>query len=414
MDLCAGGDLLRLVELADHLAEACARAMFAEIVRAVAECHARGVLHRDLKPENVLLLRPVPDNSSLIELIQGTVIEDTVLGGNNGDSTERKAKGQESCNPRSSDSSLVKLTDFGLSVIEAADRRGAKEVAGSAYYLAPEVFSGRYSFPADVWSLGVVLFVLLSGCVPFGGEDDDEIGEAIREGSFAFDEESGSAWKEVSLQTLLPPSPFALPGEEVPNAHFHKDWQSYVKTWFNQPARKKRRRIARQKKAVSIFPRPTAGPLRPEVHAPSIRYNSKIREGRGFTPAELREAGIPIRVARTIGISVDSRRRNRSLESLQANAARLKAYKAKLVVFPRRSKKPKAGDASAEELAAAVQHVGAVLPIVRPAKDVPLEAVTEELRSVKAYETLRQERTKARLEGIRKKRAADKEKEEKK
>ncbi|GJP47468.1 hypothetical protein CLOM_g6653 [Closterium sp. NIES-68] len=201
---------------------------------------------------------------------------------------------------------------------------------------------------------------------------------------------------------------------QVPNAHFHKDWQSYVKTWFNQPARKKRRRIARQKKAVSIFPRPTAGPLRPEVHAPTIRYNSKIREGRGFTPAELREAGIPIRVARTIGISVDSRRRNRSLESLQANVARLKAYKAKLVVFPRRTKKPKAGDASPEELAAAVQHTGAVIPIVRPAKDVPLAAVTEELRAGKVYETLRQERTTARLAGIRKKRALEKEKEEKK
>ncbi|CAI7856853.1 unnamed protein product [Closterium sp. NIES-54] len=205
MDLCAGGDLLRLVELADHLAEASARAVFAEIVQAVAECHARGVLHRDLKPENVLLSRPVPDSAALVQLIQCNVVDRTILGGNNGDSTERDAKGQDPCVSNSSDSSLVKLTDFGLSIIEAADRRGAKEVAGSAYYLAPEVFSGRYSFPADVWSLGVVLFVLLSGCVPFGGEDDDEIGEAIREGSFTFDEENADLGKNEALTTDVDP-----------------------------------------------------------------------------------------------------------------------------------------------------------------------------------------------------------------
>eukprot|EP00475_Leptophrys_vorax_P020465 TRINITY_DN27_c0_g1_i1.p1 TRINITY_DN27_c0_g1~~TRINITY_DN27_c0_g1_i1.p1 ORF type:complete len:208 (-),score=16.32 TRINITY_DN27_c0_g1_i1:396-1019(-) len=201
---------------------------------------------------------------------------------------------------------------------------------------------------------------------------------------------------------------------QVPNAHFHKDWQSYVKTWFNQPARKKRRRIARQRKAISVFPRPTAGLLRPEVRAPTLRYQTKIREGFGFTVEELKEAGIPLKVAPTIGISVDRRRKNRSLEGLQANVARLKAYKAKLIVFPRNSKKPKAGDSSAEEIASATQHVGPVLPIVRPAAEVPLAAVTEELRSGSAYEKLRLERATAKLAGLRKKRALDKEKEEKK
>merc|ERR1712079_694011 len=51
----------------------------------------------------------------------------------------------------------------------------------------------------------------------------------------------------------------------VPNAHFHKDWQRYVKTWFDQPGRKKRRRVNRQKKALRIAPRPVAGSLKPIV-----------------------------------------------------------------------------------------------------------------------------------------------------
>ncbi|XP_057440763.1 uncharacterized protein LOC130732793 [Lotus japonicus] len=49
----------------------------------------------------------------------------------------------------------------------------------------------------------------------------------------------------------------------IPNGHIRKHGQNYVKTWFNLPARKTRRRIAGQKKAVKIFPWPTAGPLRP-------------------------------------------------------------------------------------------------------------------------------------------------------
>ena len=74
----------------------------------------------------------------------------------------------------------------------------------------------------------------------------------------------------------------------IHNNHFHKQWQNYVKTWFDQPGRKKRRRIARQKRALQIAPRPVAGALRPIVRCPTFKYNTKIRAGRGFTLEELK------------------------------------------------------------------------------------------------------------------------------
>lgn len=74
----------------------------------------------------------------------------------------------------------------------------------------------------------------------------------------------------------------------IPNGHFHKDWQRFVKTWFNQPARKIRRRTNRIKKARAVAPRPAAGPLRPVVRCPTFRYHTKVRAGRGFTLDELK------------------------------------------------------------------------------------------------------------------------------
>ncbi|XP_015061851.1 60S ribosomal protein L13-1 [Solanum pennellii] len=200
----------------------------------------------------------------------------------------------------------------------------------------------------------------------------------------------------------------------IPNGHFKKHWQNYVRTWFNQPARKTRRRAARQKKAATIFPRPTAGSLRPIVHGQTLKYNMKVRAGRGFSLEELKAAGIPKKLAPTIGIAVDHRRRNRSLEGLQTNVQRLKTYKAKLVIFPRHAKKVKAGDSSAEELANATQVQGPYLPIVREQPAIELVKVTDEMKSFKAYGKLRIERTNARHFGARLKRAAEAEKEEKK
>ncbi|KAL8500982.1 hypothetical protein ACS0TY_020533 [Phlomoides rotata] len=200
----------------------------------------------------------------------------------------------------------------------------------------------------------------------------------------------------------------------IPNGHFRKHWQNYVKTWFNQPARKTRRRIARQKKAIKIFPRPTAGPLRPIVHCQTLKYNMKVRAGKGFSLEELKAAGIAKKLAPTIGISVDHRRRNCSLEGFQTNVQRLKTYKAKLVVFPRRARKVKAGDSSPEELASATQVTGTFLPIVSEKPTVELVKVSEDMKSFKAYDKLRLERTNKRHAGVRAKRAAEAEKEEKK
>ena len=74
----------------------------------------------------------------------------------------------------------------------------------------------------------------------------------------------------------------------LPNAHFKKHWERYVKTWFDQPGKKKRRRQKRLDKATRIAPRPVAGLLRPVVRCPTFKYNTKVRGGRGFTLEELK------------------------------------------------------------------------------------------------------------------------------
>jgi len=199
-----------------------------------------------------------------------------------------------------------------------------------------------------------------------------------------------------------------MPNNQIASIRkYRKKWQDKVVTWFNQPARKERRRAARAAKAERVAPRPVAGLLRPVVSGQTVKYNTKKRAGRGFTLEELKEAGIPAKLAPTIGIAVDHRRRNRSLESLQENANRLKAYKASLVVFPRRAGKPKAGDAAAEELQTAAQLKGKLLPISKPAAALEKVAVTADMKKERAYAVLRVERLNARMAGVRAKRAAE-------
>lgn len=96
----------------------------------------------------------------------------------------------------------------------------------------------------------------------------------------------------------------------IPNVHLRKHWQTNVKVWLNQAARKKRRLQNRRAKAAAIAPRPL-DKLRPVVNCITIRYNHRLRSGRGFTLQEIKAAGLGIQFARSIGIAVDHRRKNR-------------------------------------------------------------------------------------------------------
>merc|ERR1712131_499738 len=91
-----------------------------------------------------------------------------------------------------------------------------------------------------------------------------------------------------------------------------------------QPARKARRSANRVARNAAAAPRPTGGLLRPAVHCPTQRYNMRLRAGKGFTPAEVKAAGWTVREARQFGVAVDIKRRNRSVEGLQANVQRIK------------------------------------------------------------------------------------------
>ncbi|CAN0384291.1 unnamed protein product [Pylaiella littoralis] len=188
----------------------------------------------------------------------------------------------------------------------------------------------------------------------------------------------------------------------LPNGHFHKKWQRRVRTWFDQPAKKKARRQARQEKAAKMAPRPTQL-LRPAVHCPTVKYNSKVRLGRGFNTDELKEAGISKKVALTIGIAVDHRRTNKSEEAFATNVARLKEYRANLIVFPRGSKHlPKNGDSSLEEQNAATQaRAGVTMPLVKPDKPVDFQAITKEMSSANLHSERRVARNEFKLAGIR-------------
>ncbi|EMR09999.1 hypothetical protein PNEG_01757 [Pneumocystis murina B123] len=187
----------------------------------------------------------------------------------------------------------------------------------------------------------------------------------------------------------------------LPNQHFRKHWQKRVRTWFNQPGRKLRRRKARQEKAARLAPRPV-GMLRPTVFAPTVKYNYKLRLGRGFTFEELKAAGISKRYAATIGISVDHRRRNRCLESLERNVKRLMLYKTHLIVFPRKTKKTKKSDTmDVCNKKYSQVPIDTIIPSFDTKTQVESRIITEEERSFDAFATLRKARKEAKLVGKR-------------
>merc|ERR1712146_134971 len=110
-----------------------------------------------------------------------------------------------------------------------------------------------------------------------------------------------------------------------------------------------------------------------------------------------------------IGIAVDHRRRNRCAESLQANVDRLKLYKSKLLIFPKKSGKKgvKQGDTPKSELANVAQNtLKEIIPVPKPALRIKARAITSEEKEKSAYKTLKKARTNKHYLGEKMKKAA--------
>jgi len=145
LEYCAGGELFDMICKESKFTERQSVKVIQQITSALQYLHGRGIVHRDIKPENILLL-------------------------------ERNAD------------SVVKLTDFGLANKIDGDNNGLKTSCGTLYYAAPEVLGpGPYVESIDYWSLGVVLYVLLVGYLPFYHDSRDETINQIRRARVHFD-----------------------------------------------------------------------------------------------------------------------------------------------------------------------------------------------------------------------------------
>jgi len=150
LELCAGGELYELQRKVGNFSEANAAVLLRQMLSALVHIHGHYVMHRDLKLENWL----VADTDTL----------------------------------------SIKLSDFGLSIRLLPGQR-AHDKVGSPYYVAPEVLDGDYDACADIWSLGIIMYILLSGAPPFNGKDQAEILKSVYVARLSFPSRS---WYSIS------------------------------------------------------------------------------------------------------------------------------------------------------------------------------------------------------------------------
>jgi len=157
LDLCSGGMLFDRIQKRLHYTEEDARYAFAQMNEAVGHCHCHAVVHRDVKPENVMYVEP-----------EGTPHGDK-----------------------------LKLCDFGLSTIFHG--HDLRRKVGTPGYDAPEILTAdaehRYGPEVDMWSLGCVLYVMLSGFMPFYGNSMSEVRAKTCRAEFPTDD---AEWKAMS------------------------------------------------------------------------------------------------------------------------------------------------------------------------------------------------------------------------
>jgi len=200
------------------------------------------------------------------------------------------------------------------------------------------------------------------------------------------------------------------------SSHMRKHWNKWhyvgVRCFFNKMAHKTIRKNKRAAKAAECFPRPL-GKLRPIVMGQTKRYNTKVKIGRGFSIAELKDAGLTMAFAQTVGIAVDHRRHNKNAETQAANVKRLTDYKSKLILFPSKEgsnvvKNGMIPDSTADKLKNVEQNITpSVFALPAVDKSITSMAITKEMTEFKAYQKLRHERINKYYEGKRIKRAKD-------
>mmetsp|Transcript_16923 Transcript_16923/g.28659 ORF Transcript_16923/g.28659 Transcript_16923/m.28659 type:complete len:291 (+) Transcript_16923:114-986(+) len=144
-DLCTGGELYDEIVARKFLDEKTASQITGQILSAVDYFHKKGIVHRDIKPENILL--------------------------------------------DSKRSNNIKLVDFRAAVVlnQDSSQDMIKSIYGTPYYVAPEVLFSEYDEKCDIWSVGIILYLLLTGKPPFNGKDDKEIVKKVRKGYFEMD-----------------------------------------------------------------------------------------------------------------------------------------------------------------------------------------------------------------------------------
>ena len=154
MEYCSGGELFGEIIKRKNFNEIHAAQIMHQIFSALAYMHSKGIIHRDLKPENILLEE-----------------QHDVLN--------------------------IKIIDFGTAV--ATEGKKISGMIGTPYYIAQEVVDGEYDVKADIWSAGVILYILLSGLPPFPGNNDAEITARISAKNLNFPPE---VWNKVSPEAI--------------------------------------------------------------------------------------------------------------------------------------------------------------------------------------------------------------------
>ena len=193
-ELCSGGELFQEIVDKGPFNESYSAYVMFQILSAINYCHNMKVIHRDLKPENILIVDRDKNNY-----------------------------------PR------IKICDFGTSKMF---EKGAvqKKLVGSSYYIAPEVLKKRYDEKCDIWSCGVILYILLSGRPPFGGDTDKEIMDNVTMGKYdlqtnPFDKVSKSC-KDLIQKLLIMEPKKRISAQDALNHPWFKENKS--KELFNQ------------------------------------------------------------------------------------------------------------------------------------------------------------------------------------